>query len=378
MQNERLQKLRAYMEREHLDVSILLEPDNQYYVTRFKAITYSRPIATVVTLSSLELIVPSLEEVHARSEANVDRLSVYYEIPEMANRGIRYTDRLDELFATLPPSAAVGVEKAFAPLAFAEYLQEKGLRLGDVGDYLSRARYVKDAEELRRIKTAGFLSDIGIKGSLESACPGMNELELETAGDRPMQTYITEHYPSTYVDFENWTNSGIDRTVMPHLFSSSRLLQAGDVIIHSRQVWFEGYRAENERTFFLGRPTDRQLDIFKVAIEAQQAGLDVIRAGIPAREVDEASRKVYKKAGLELWANHRIGHGLGLSEHEEPYLRFDNELILEAGMVFSMEPGVYVPGIGGFRHSDTVIVEETGACIPTTYPRRAEDLIFPV
>ena len=77
-----------------------------------------------------------------------------------------------------------------------------------------------------------------------------------------------------------------------------------------------------------------------------------------------------------MYSNHRIGHGLGLSEHEEPYLRFDNELILEEGMTFSIEPGIYIPGIGGFRHSDTVIITKNGAEWITKYTRSVEDLIF--
>ena len=88
-----------------------------------------------------------------------------------------------------------------------------------------------------------------------------------------------------------------------------------------------------------------------------------------AAEVDEVSRVVIREAGYEEYAVHRVGHGLGISEHEEPYLRFDNDLVLEEGMVFCVEPGIYVPELGGFRHSDTVVLTREGSRPTTDYPR---------
>jgi Xaa-Pro aminopeptidase len=102
--------------------------------------------------------------------------------------------------------------------------------------------------------------------------------------------------------------------------------------------------------------------------------MDMVKPGVKAKDVDIASFEVFDKAGYGDYVQHRIGHGLGLSEHEEPYLRFDNELVLEEGMVYTIEPGIYLPGIGGFRHSDTIIVTKDGCRSFTTYPRGIDDL----
>lgn len=159
---------------------------------------------------------------------------------------------------------------------------------------------------------------------------------------------------------------------MPHLYSSTRKFEEGDGVVHSRQVWFNGYRAENERTFFVGKPTEKQKNLLELATEAQRVGMELIRPGIMAKEVDIAAYEVFKKAGYGEFVNHRIGHGLGLSEHEEPYLRFDNDLILQEGMVYTIEPGIYVPGVGGFRHSDTVILTKSGSFAITQHPKTIE------
>lgn len=376
--NMRLERLRKYMNEKNIEIALIFEPDNQFYISGFKAITYSRPIVTVVTQDKIELIVPGLEELHAKEVAKVDNVYVYYEIPEMKEHGISHKHYLDIVLNRYPKGITVGIEKDIVSASFSEYITEKSFAIKDVGSKIFEMRYVKDSREIEFLKIAGYLSDIGIKGSLENVRVGMSELEFDVAGDNALLKYVSENYPDTYIGFANWTCSGIDRTAQPHLDSNTRILQRGDIVIHSRQVWYENYRAENERTFIIGKPTEKQKEVFKIAVEAQQAGLDTIKAGIPARMVDEAARAVVAKYGLELYSNHRIGHGLGLSEHEEPYLRFDNELILEEGMVFSMEPGIYIPGVGGFRHSDTAIVGKNSATIITNYPRSVEELILDI
>jgi len=374
---KRIADLRKYMEAKGIEIGLIFEPDNQYYISGFKAITYSRPIVTVIKMDKVELIIPGLEELHAKQVAKVDKIHVYYEIPELKIHGISHFYYLNKILDKYKNGTKVGIERDIVSSNFASYIEEKGFVAEDIGDKIFTMRFVKDEQEVKYMRIAGYLSDIALKGSLDAAKIGMSEMEFDGSGDTLLLNYIAEKYPDTYVGYENWTCSGIDRTSQPHLNSNTRKFIDGDVVVHSRQVWYKGYRAENERTFFVGEPTDEQLKAFKVTIEAQQAGIDKIRAGIPAKEVDAAARLVFEKAGYDMsHVNHRIGHGLGLSEHEEPYLRFDNELILEVGMCFSMEPGLYIPGIGGFRHSDTVIVAANGGELITKHTRKAEDLIF--
>lgn len=111
-------------------------------------------------------------------------------------------------------------------------------------------------------------------------------------------------------------------------------------------------------------------------VEAQQKALDFIKVGVTAKEVNQVALDVFKEAGLEEYVVHRTGHGIGIGLHEEPSLRFDNDLVLEEGMVFCVEPGIYIPGVGGFRHSDTVVLEEDKTVLITEYPRDIGSLII--
>jgi Xaa-Pro dipeptidase len=183
--------------------------------------------------------------------------------------------------------------------------------------------------------------------------------------------------PGSMIGVYPFTVAG-EQAALPHVFTPNVTLREQELIIHSRQVEVEGYRAECERTYAIGGLTEKQREIFQVAIEAQWAGITAVRPGIPCSAIDNASREVIREAGYAEYFIHRTGHGLGLGVHEAPYLRWDNDALLEPGMVFSIEPGVYVPGLGGARHSDTVLVTETGYGLLTEYPRALEELVFEV
>jgi Xaa-Pro dipeptidase len=121
---------------------------------------------------------------------------------------------------------------------------------------------------------------------------------------------------------------------------------------------------------------DRTLDVFKVAEAAQLAAIEACVAGRPMKEVDAAARSIIQRAGYGDYSIHRTGHGLGVEAHEAPYIRWDNDAPLEVGMVVSIEPGIYIPGVCGARHSDTVVVTESGPETITDAPRGAENLIY--
>lgn len=373
---QRTLTFREYMEKNEIKLSLIWEPDNQYYLSRFQAISYSRPICTIVTEDLTELIIPGLEELHAAEKAEVDNIYVYYEQFGRSHKEVSYINHLMKVLQKYPSGTRVGVEIGVLPASVFLILKEFGFEIADICPMITSMRAIKDSDEIELLKIAGKLSDYALEESLKNARVGISELEFDSRGDSLLLTIASKEFPSQLIGYEDWTCSGIKRSEMPHLCSSTRKFEDGDVVIHSRQVWINGYRAENERTFFVGKPAERQKDLLKLAIEAQQVGMEMIRPGITAKEVDIASYQVFNKAGYGDYVNHRIGHGLGLSEHEEPYLRFDNDLILEEGMVYTIEPGIYVPGLGGYRHSDTVILTRTGSESITCYPRDIEHLLF--
>jgi Xaa-Pro aminopeptidase len=372
--DRRIADFRAQMERKGVDLAILWEPDNEYYLSGFRAISYTRPIVLMVYRDKIEYIIPALEVDHARMHAKVDGFHVYHEKIQQSHLDVTYDQVLVKILEKLDKKLVIGLEMGVIPASVYTMIRGYGFKTEDMGDVLIRLRSIKDEEEVYWLDQAGHLSDVAIAASIEQMRPGLSELEFDSYGDKKLLETASEEFPDKIVGFDNWTCSGIQRASMPHLYSSTRKFTEDDVIVHSRQVWINGYRAENERTLLLGNATEEQQTCLKLAIEAQRVGMEMVKPGVKAKDVDIASFEVFDRAGYGDYVQHRIGHGLGLSEHEEPYLRFDNELVLEEGMVYTIEPGIYLPGIGGFRHSDTIIVTKDGCRSFTTYPRGIEEL----
>lgn len=372
---KRIQNLREVMEKEGIGVSLIMNFENQYYFSGLKAITYSRPIVLVVDKDETALIVPSLEEEHGKDKASVDQLYVYHETKLRAGQGGSHLEHLASIISKYPSGMRVGVEFSSFPVKLEKLLNERNFELVNLDLQIAEMRYIKDQEEIDLITESGRLVSLAVQHSIENARAGMTEMEFDQFGTKALFEEVARKHPNATLDYFAMSPSGVARTNMPHVFSNTREFSARDIIIHSRQVGLNGYRAECERTFFIGQPTDRQKEIFKLAREAQLAALDFIKVGVTAKEVNEVARKIFADGGVEEYMNHRTGHGIGIGLHEEPSLRYDNELVLQEGMVFCVEPGLYLPEVGGFRHSDTVVLTEKGTKLITHYPNELESLI---
>jgi Xaa-Pro aminopeptidase len=164
---------------------------------------------------------------------------------------------------------------------------------------------------------------------------------------------------------------------IPHALAGNIVFQPGDVLVTgaSAPVW--GYLSELERTMFVGDPSSEQRRMFEHMVALQDVAFDAIRPGRACSDVDDAVRSYFEEH--DLWPNwrHHTGHAIGLRYHEGPFLDSGDHTEIRPGMVFTVEPGLYAPELGGFRHSDTVLVTEGGPEILTYYPRDLEALIVP-
>ena len=363
------------MKERGLDTVLVSNFENQYYFTGLKAITYSRPILLKVSQEELSLVIPTLEENHARHMTEADELYVYHEV-EGKEGEYSYLEQVDALMDSIPSGSTVGIEFGALPTKLAFMLKEKRFEVENIESDIVNMRAIKSREEIDMIKESGKLVSEALRLSIENVKVGLSELEMDHFGTEHLFKEVSNTYPNSTLDYFVMSPSGVDRANMPHVFSNSRKIEDGDIIIHSRQVGLNGYRAECERTIFVGEPTEEQRKAFEVMVEAQAKALDFIKVGVKAKEVNQVALDVFKKADLEEYVVHRTGHGIGIGLHEEPSLRFDNELVLEAGMVFCVEPGIYIPGVGGFRHSDTVVLEENETVLITDYKRDIDGLII--
>ena len=156
------------------------------------------------------------------------------------------------------------------------------------------------------------------------------------------------------------------------------MLKSGDAICLSFGAQIGGYNVECERSFSIGKPSDRARKLFDAMLAAHDAGAENLKEGAIAEEVDKKSLDQIRHAGFGKFLKHRTGHGIGLESHESPWIAEGDNTVLREGMTFSCEPGVYDPDWGGFRHSDTVVVRKDRGEILNKYPTRLDDMIIEI
>jgi Xaa-Pro aminopeptidase len=165
---------------------------------------------------------------------------------------------------------------------------------------------------------------------------------------------------------------------IPHAMANNIVFQAGDVLVSGAGVPVWGYNSELERTMVIGHAKVEISQMFDHMLALQEIAFGIIRPGILCSDVDRAVRKYYENHSLMPYWKHHVGHAIGLRYHEGPFLDIGDQTEIRPGMVFTIEPGIYVPDLGGFRHSDTVVVTEDGLEILTYYPRDLISLTIPL
>ncbi len=364
-----------------LDALLVSTPANTYYVSGFRAVTYSRPILVVVADRPV-LIVPELELAHARQRSRIADIRSY---PDAGLGGLEGRSPLqlaldcaaDVLRELDLQGRRVGFEAGGLSVEGHGYLAERWDHpLVPVRGLVERRRMVKDRDELRLIRISAELAELGMRVEVDASQPGVTEIEIMARGDAAMLVEAARRYPEHHVTAGSRPVSG-EKIVLPHSLPSGRRLRRGDVVIHGTGCVTDGYHAEDERTMVVGPPTTAQRQLFELMVRAQRAALEAIRPGVPCSAVDRAARRVIDEAGYGPAFIHRTGHGLGIDIHELPFFAPADHTVLVPGMVMSVEPGLYVEGVGGFRHSDTVIVTEDGCEVLTQFPRSVDELSRP-
>lgn len=216
-------------------------------------------------------------------------------------------------------------------------------------------REVKDAEEIRRIREACKMADAGMKAAAETIRPGVTQKQIAAEVE-----YAMRKEGSDGVAFETIVSTG-ECCAFPHGSKFDKTVCEGDFVTVDLGATNQFYRSDITRTFIAGKPTEKQQRIYEAVQEAHQKAYEKIAAGVSAQKVDYAAWRVIAKAGYGDYFVHNLGHGVGLEVHEAPVLGPESKDMLQAGNVVTDEPGIYVPGYGGVRIEDTVLVTEGGA-----------------
>ena len=230
---------------------------------------------------------------------------------------------------------------------------------------VARVRERKDPYEIARMKRAAALGCRLFESVLTNLSAGETESEIALALEIEAKRAGAEA-----MSFETIVASG-ERSALPHGRASSAKLPRRGFVTLDFGVLLDGYCSDMTRTVHLGKPTQREWDVYHSVLEAQQAGVAAVGPGVRCGDVDEAARAVLRKAKLERWFTHSTGHGVGLEIHEGPRIAAKQEQVLEPGMVITIEPGVYLPGEFGVRIEDMVLVTEDAGEVLTAASQKA-------
>ncbi len=229
-------------------------------------------------------------------------------------------------------------------------------------------RLIKEADELESIAQAVRIGDRAFEQLLPLIKPGVREQDLALELE-----FLMRKQGATGTSFTTIVASG-SRSALPHGTASAKKLARGDLVVLDFGCIFEHYCSDMTRTVAVGQAGAREKEIYQIVLEAQLAGLEILQAGISGAEADQAARQIIEKAGYGDYFGHSTGHGVGLVIHEQPRLSKKSSDILQPGMVVTVEPGIYLPGWGGIRIEDLVVIQ-SGGCRNFTVSRKNELLI---
>jgi Xaa-Pro aminopeptidase len=228
-------------------------------------------------------------------------------------------------------------------------------RFRETRGLVEQARSVKDADEIARLQAAATLGASLFERALEVIRPGVTENEVAAEME-----YMARRSGAEEMSFPTIIAAG-KRSALPHGRASTAAIPSRGFVVCDFGVILSGYCSDRTRTVYLGRPTGEARRIYQAVFEAQAAAIAAVKPGVSVAKVDEAARNVLKKKDLARHFIHSTGHGVGLEIHEPPRIAAGQKQILQAGMVITVEPGVYIPGSGGVRIEDMVVVTEQGS-----------------
>jgi Xaa-Pro dipeptidase len=228
---------------------------------------------------------------------------------------------------------------------------------------MAQLRLIKDADEIAALRRAIEITEQALDDVLAAVHVGMTERQIAN-----LLTQALLQRGAEGLAFEPLIQSG-PNTALPHATPGERAVQAGELLLLDFGITIDGYASDITRTFVVGHVSEEIKKIYELVKQANAAGRAASRPGVSGQEVDRAARKVIVDGGYGQYFTHRTGHGLGLEGHEPPYMVEGNAVPLEVGNTFTIEPGIYVPGLGGVRIEDDVVIVAGGAESMTAYDR---------
>jgi Xaa-Pro aminopeptidase len=363
--------------------------DNHYilYYTGFAFVPTERPIAFAVNAAGERaMFVPRLETEHAKSHSIIQRVDYYLEYPYQPHP----MEVLKDMLLDMNFDGDIGADHDGYPWKLGyrgpDLSSLMGAKIHKITGFIEDQMMIKSEAEIALIRESvkwGHLAHVLLQRYTR---PGLTETEVSQRASQEANLVMLDAIGPIYraqSPFSDGAGAGyrgqIGRNAaIPHSLANNIIFQEGDVLVTGAGAPVWGYNSELERTMIIGNPSDDQKRMFDHMVALQDTAFSVLQPGAKCSDVDRAVRAYYDQHDLMPYWKHHVGHAIGLRYHEAPFLDLGDETVIQPGMVFTVEPGLYNPQLGGFRHSDTLLITDEGNEILTYYPRDLDSLIIPV
>jgi Xaa-Pro aminopeptidase len=334
---EKIQKLRSSFELSGIDGMLITSSYNRRYMTGFTG------SAGVVLISAEK----ALFITDFRYTEQAAKQCEGYEI-------VKHTGAIPEEVAEQAKQLGIkklGFEEDHLTFsAFKAYEKAVEAELVPVSGTIEKLRLIKTESEIKIIKVAADIADAAFKHILDIIRPGVTELEISNELE-----FFMRKAGAVSSSFDIIVASG-HRSALPHGVASDKVIEKGDFVTLDFGAYYKGYVSDITRTVAVGEPEDKLKEIYNIVLEAQERGMEGIKPGMSGKEADALTRDYISEKGYGEYFGHSTGHGIGLEVHEGPGLSFKSDVILEPGMVVTVEPGIYIPGLGGVRIEDDTLI----------------------
>lgn len=349
----KINKLRSVMQEKNLEAVAVLSPYNRRYLSGFTGSSG----CLYITQTSAKLITDFRYIQQATSQSDAF---------EIVNQAGPMLSKVNEL-AEADEIKSMGVETNLITYNDYQALNSGKVSLSTIEGEIEKIRMVKDEFEIKKIQKASDIVDETYEHILNWIKPGMTENEV----NNEMEMFMRSK-GATCSSFDTIVASG-HRGALPHGVASDKVIEQGDMITLDYGALYDGYVSDVTRTFAIGEPAEEMKKIYNIVLEAQLAALNQIKPGMTGKEADTIARDIIKSYGYGEAFGHSLGHGIGLEVHEGPGLSQKSDIVLEENMCVTLEPGIYVEGLGGVRIEDDVLVTKNGL---QRFTKSSKDLII--
>jgi len=337
-------EIQQIMEKNQLDAVLLYSDQNRYWYSNFR----SSLGFLVITKSKSYLLLDGRYITAARESknlTNIDELLTF-----QGNLWKMLEDILDK-----ENVKKIGFEADWVIYNFAQGLQKNLPNQEWVGVDTSKVRMIKDADELASLQKACDITNEVFEAVLKETKPGMTEKELAIFVNNKFLEFGAEK-----LSFDTIVASGVNGS-KPHAVPTDKKMVAGELVTLDMGCYYNGYASDQTRTFQLGTEIDPKMqDIYQTVYDAQSLGISLVRPGVKGKDIHDAVLNYINDHGYKGYFTHGLGHGYGIEIHEEPYVSPGGDEVLRPGMTITIEPGIYIPDLGGVRIEDDLVVTENG------------------